>query len=828
MICESFNKAMRKVFKWLIGISVLSFTGAILLIALGYGVLLRTLPNDDGSMRLAGLEANVEVVFDENAVPHIEANTMADAMHTLGFMHARDRLWQMEFLRRVGQGRLSEILGEATLDTDIFLRTLDMAGAAKQSYKKLQPRTKQALVAYTKGVNAFANRETRLFEPKLGAEFLILNHTPEAWEPWNSILILKVMGFSLGSNLDREIQRLAMASKGFSPQEIDDLVSYSPRDNPRALPDLRKLYGFGEEGKLIKDEPLQKRSNNEFLLDFPIGKSASNNWVISGNKTKSGKPLLANDPHLGFTAPSIIYLAHLSFQHEGEKFDVIGGTLPGIPMVITGRNLRVGWGLTTTGLDSQDLFIEKLGPDDDMLYKTQTGWKKFSTEEIEVKISGGESHKFIKRITRHGPVLPDAFRNLEKILPERHVSALQWTGLATDDTTLDTLMNTMFAKNVFDVMAGAKYAVSPMQSLVAADVDGNIGLATPARVPLRNPKNALVGRAPALGWKDEHQWRGYLEANDLPQFINPKRGAIATANAKFFESDYPHHITFDWAENFRQARVEELVYGLNEKHDVEQSKQIMADSFSQPLHELVAIAAGAEIGGAGERGEVFKALSLWDGRMDADRAEPLIMLGWFKHLHEAILKDDLGDQYTLFDRGRITKILHILKRGTARDWCDRQDTEVKESCALILGQTFDAALAEFKNKYGADWKAWKYGEAHIAYNEHRPFGKVNLLSKFFDITVESSGGPYTLHRGQTDFGEEGPYRSRHGAAYRGIYDFSDLDKSVFIQSTGQSGNFLSQHYRDFAKPWSQSKFIPMTTNKVTYGVNAKGRWIFTP
>jgi len=404
---------MRKVFKWLFCISVLLVVGVIFLGAVGYGILLRTLPNDSGKMNLVGLNAPVEVVFDENAVPHIEADTLNDAMQTLGYIHARERLWQMVFLRRVGEGRLSEIVGNATVDTDVFLRTLDMAGAARKSYEKLQPRTKQALISYSKGVNAFNARKTRMFEPKLGAEFLILGHSPEKWEPWNSVLLLKIMGFSLGSNLDREIQRLAMASKGFNPQEINDLVSYSPRDNPPPLPDLRDLYGFGKEGKLKESASLDDNIE-PFLLDWRTGETASNNWVISGSRTSSGKPILANDPHLGFTAPSTIYLAHLSFNDAGERRDIIGGTIPGIPMVITGRNTSVGWGLTTTGLDSQDLFVEKINRVDDTLYKTETGWESFTTEEIEVKVKDGNNKTFTKRSTRHGPVLPDGFRGLSK------------------------------------------------------------------------------------------------------------------------------------------------------------------------------------------------------------------------------------------------------------------------------------------------------------------------------------------------------------------------------------------------------------------------------
>lgn len=817
---------MGRFIKWFIGLGVFVVIGALFLGVLGYAILLRTVPDDNAKVQLSALSASVEVVFDQHAVPHIEAKSLEDAMHTLGFLHARDRLWQMIFLRRVGQGRLSEILGDATVDTDVFLRTLDMEGAARKSYEKLLPKTKLALESYAAGVNTFAKRETRLFETKLGPEFLILGHTPEPWEAWNSVLILKVMGFSLGSNMDREIQRLAMAAKGFSPQEIDDLVSYGPRDKPPSLPDLRKLYGFGPEGKLGKTASLS--NEKEFVLGWPTGRSASNNWVISGEKTATGKPILANDPHLGFTAPSTMYLAHLSFIMDGEQRNVIGATIPGIPTIIAGRNSRVGWGLTTTMLDSQDLFIEKLNPEDDQLYKTEDGWERFGEEEIEIVISGKPSKKIIKKTTRHGPVLPSDFRNLEMLLPERHVAALRWTGLDDDDTTLDTLMENMFSKNLEDAMQATQYAVSPMQSFVVGDVDGNIGLATPARLPKRRSENLVLGRAPVPGWMPKYHWAGYVEAGDLPKVINPEEGMIATANARFFKPDYPHHITFDWAEHFRQGRVEELVFGQNEKHTVQASQEIMADDFSKPLFELVKIAKESEFNGAGDRGDIFDALVNWNGRMDAKASEPLIMLAWFRHLHEALLKDDLGDQYELFDRGRITKVLYILSRGTARDWCNRIDTETRESCSIILDQAFDAALTELKQLYGEDWKSWQYGKAHLAYSEHRPFGKVDPLSSFFNITVESGGGPYTLHRGQTDFGEEGPYRSRHGAAYRGIYDFSDLDKSVFIQSTGQSGNVFSQHYRDFTDAWSQSRFIAMTTNKSDYSKNAKGTWLFTP
>lgn len=819
---------MAKLTKWVFGTSLLLLAGLIFVSVLAYAILANGVPNNSGSLKLPKLNAPATVVFDSHSIPHIEAQNLNDAMHMLGFIHARERLWQMEFLRRVGQGRLSEILGEATVDTDVFLRTLDMAGAAKQSYEYLQDETKQALEAYALGVNSYQERQTGLFEPRLSSEFMILGHTPEPWEAWNSVLILKVMGFSLGKNLDMEIQRLALASKGFGPREIDDVIPYGPRDNPTPLPDLRALYGFGLNGKEREDDLASAGSEKPFVFDFPTGRSASNNWVISGDKTKSGMPILANDPHLGLTAPSAFYLAHLSFQHEGRQHDVIGGTLPGIPMIITGRNAKVAWGLTTANLDAQDLYVEKINPENPDQYLTENGWQDFSRQEIEVRVAGEESKIIQRSLTRNGPVLPDGFRNLKDLLPSGHVASLKWNGLADDDTTLDTLIANLFAENVYDVLEGTKYAVSPMQAVVLGDVDGNIALATPGRIPLRRDENLVKGRAPVPGWLAEYQWSGFVQSKDVPKIINPQRGALATANANFLPPDYPRHITYDWAEHFRQARVEELVFGEGKPHDTLRSQEIMADSFSAPLFELVKLAVNAELRGAGEKGEVFDALMKWDGQMDKSSPEPIIMLAWFRHLHEAIYKDDFGDEYILFDRGRITRILRVLKQGTARDWCDDRTTEQRETCSEVLSVSLDAAIIELKQAQGEVWQDWQYGKAHQGFSEHRPFGKINPLSKLFNISVESGGGPYTLNRGQMDFGEKEPYYNRHAASYRAIYDFSNLNNSVFVQSTGQSGNPLSPHYRDFAELWSQSKFVRMTTEKETYSQGAKGTWKFTP
>ncbi len=793
-------------------------------------VLQKTLPDTNKQMALEGLGAPVEVVFDAESVPHVIAETYNDAARALGALHARDRLWQMEVLRMAGQGRLSEMFGEATLGTDRFLRTLGMAEAARTSYEKLLPETQAALQAYVAGVNTYIARETDLLEPALGAEFLILGHSPEEWEAWQSVLVIKVMGLTLGKNIDNEIKRLKLARNGFSSSEIDEMVPYGPRDNPPVLPNLLEIYGLEplviepqNTSKSIKD----KQFDFALRLDWPIGISASNNWVISGARTDTGQPILANDPHLGFTAPSTFYLAHLSWKEDGETRDTIGGTIPGVPFVIVGRTNNVAWGLTTTNHDAQDLYLEKLD-DAGEKFLTPNGWQPISTRETELKFGGEAPEKLTIRSTRNGPILPRSYKSIGEFLPEDYGLALRWTGVADDDTTLDTLFLNNRAQSVAEFLEGSKRTVSPMQSIVIADTAGNIALAAHARSPIRKFSNRIAGRAPVPGWDDTFQWNGFLEHENLFTRVNPSENALTTANGNFLPEDYVEHITFDWAEQFRQQRAEDLVLGRSEAHTMQTSVDIMGDTVSPAMLKLRDLSQRLVRDAVGERGDIQDALAAWDGRMAADRSEPLIMISWFRHLNIAMLQDDLGKVFPEFKRGRLTRLIGMLERGNSRDWCDNRGTPATETCADTLEAALDAAIAELKRDFGENWREWKYGNAHTAYSEHRPFGQVAPLADYFNIEVPSSGGPYTLLRGQTDFGLEKPYRSRHGAAYRAVYDLSDLDKSIYIQSTGQSGNFLSPDYDNFSQRWSNIEFIPMSTQPDDFRANAKGIWKFEP
>ncbi len=822
---------MRKVAKWILSISGVLIIVALLLIAAVYAFISRTVTPDNGVAHIAGLRNDIRIVRDKEAIPHIIGGSIIDVAAAQGYLHAQDRLWQMETYRMAGQGRLSEMFGEATINSDKFLRTLNLAGHSRQSYQQLKPQTKELLQAYTSGINAFLNRETRLFEPVLGPEFMILSHQPEPWQAWQSLLSLKVMALTLGSNMSSEIKRLALASKGFNSNEINDLVGNYGNANPPYLPDLRNIYGFSAAGKAsIKRNQtageFKTAKSDRFDLAWPIGVTASNNWVVSGTRTKSGNVLLANDPHLGLTAPSIWHLAHLSWEKDSKRINLIGASMPSVPLVLLGRNDRIAWGFTASNLDSQDIYLERLNPANNNEYLTENGWLPFEKREEIIKVSGKPDVVYKIRSTRHGPVLPDGYKNINKYLPVNHVASLKWLAMTNDDTSIDALGEIAHANNIDGFIEATRSYLSPMQSIVIGDTEGNIGFIAPARVAIRSKDNEIMGRAPVPGWLPQYEWQGYLNFNQLPQYRNPENGVLFSANSKFVDDSYSHYLTWDWAENFRHKRIEKMIAKREVSHDVASMMKGHSDDYSQALVDFRdEVTAQLQAGVSVDR-NIINAINNWDGRMARDASVPLIIMAWFKEISEALLRDDLGDEYELFDKGYMSTILEVLRSGGARDWCDDINRPGHQSCGKIVFESLTNALASLREKFGEDWRDWKWGKAHIAYGQHRPFAKVSPLNRLFNVEIESAGGPYTLLRGQTDLGEKNPFYNRHASSYRAIYDFSDLDKSQYIHTAGQSGNFLSAYYRNFAQRWADVKYLQISSSAEEYEKGKIGVWTF--
>ena len=760
--------------------------------AAGYGYLRQSLPRTSGELRLDGLRGEVEVLRDANGVPHIFAGSIEDANFGLGFVHAQDRLWQMEMSRRIGAGRLAEVLGAPALETDRFLRTLGIRRVAEASLQHYAAETRGALDAYAAGVNAFLATK-----PVLPVEFWLTRLTPEPWTAADSVAWTKMMAWDLGGNWRSELLRMQLA-RTLPTASIQEFLPPYPGDAAPKLPELQELYRN-------LDQPIRQLAESLGRdADFPVG---SNNWVVGGVRSASGKPLLANDPHLGLSAPPVWYFAHL----HAPGIDVIGASLPGVPGIILGRNDRIAWGFTNTGPDVQDLYIEKI--DSSGNYLTPEGPRPFAVLSEIIKVKGATDERLTVRVSRHGPVISDVVAAALDAVPRGHALAFAWTALAEDDLTVQFGLKIARAKDWAGFLEAARDFHAPQQNVLYADVEGNIGFVAAGRVPVRKPANDLKGLAPAPGWDARYDWTGFIPFAELPRAYNPAGSVIVTANQKIVPPGYQYQLTFEWQPPYRARRIAELL-DAERKHDVASFARIQSDVVSLAARELLPNLLSAKPRSEEAR-RALAMLAGWEGSMAADRAEPLILTAWWRELARALYADELGDAFPRNWSTRAQFVSNVLTdRNDQSRWCDDVRTKRVETCAEILSESLETALADLRRRYGNDPTRWMWGDAHPAHHAHRPFSRVRWLARFFDIRVPSAGDAYTVNVGRSDF-ENGaePFASRHAASLRAIYDFADLQASVFIHSGGQSGNPLSSHYRDFAAPWSRGEYIPMVTDR---------------
>src|SRR5688572_2654066 len=751
-----------------------------------YLYLRQSLPKTEGEVAVAGLENDVEVLRDRHGIPHIYASFVADAYLALGFVHAQDRLWQMEMSRRIGSGTLAEVLGREALEIDRFMRTLGLRHVAAANLKHYAPETRRVLDAYAAGVNAFLATE-----PVLPPEFWLLGFEPAPWSAIDSVVWTKVMAWDLSTNWRNELLRTRL-SRTLSTQRIQEFLPPNPGDTQPRLPDLKALY-TGLERKLA---PERTFSNTN-----PESVAGSNSWVVSGTRTESEKPLLANDPHLGLTAPPVWYFAHLN----APGLEAIGGTLPGVPAVVVGRTERIAWGLTTTGADVQDFYLERLDA-------------PFTQREEIIKVKGAPDERLTVRLSRHGPVLSDVSRTALEAAPRGYALALAWTALADDDLTMQAALKLPRARDWPAFLAAARDLHSPPQSASYADANGNIGFIAAGRVPVRKPANDLRGLAPAPGWDERYDWTGYIPFEQLPRAFNPPGGSVVLANHKIVPPKYPHHITHEWQPPFRARRIEDLLSGT-EKHDLSSFKRMHADVVSLAVRELL-----PRFTAANPDHEVMKKLAAWDGSMAPERTEPLIMAAWWREFARALYGDELGERFRTNWAARAVFLGNVL--SSQPHWCDDTRTPQTESCERLLIDSLENALEDLKNRYGNE-RTW--GQVHVARHRHRPFTAEPWLARFFDIRVPSGGDAYTVNAGAMDFNSNAePFANRHAPSLRQIVDLGDAQASVFIHSGGQSGHPLSSHYSNFAAPWARGEYVPMVTERRRVEADGVQRLVLVP
>lgn len=755
----------------------------------GYIYLRQSLPKMSGEVELKGISAPIEIIRDKNDVPHIFAKTKEDAYFALGYVHAQDRLWQMEFQRRVGAGRLSEFAGEKTLDKDKFLRTISVYHYAKEALKHLSSDSINALDAYVNGVNSYLNNRKGPLPP----EFLFFKIKPEPWTKADVLVWAKMMAWDLGANWSSEILRARLATR-FTVEQLQELSPPYPNDAPVALPDMQALY---------------KETN---ITDLTAGLYSSkppglgsNNWVLGGQKTVTGMPLLANDPHLALMAPALWYFAHLN----APGLNVIGGSLPGTPAVLLGRNDNIAWGFTNTGPDVQDMFIEKINPDNPNQYLTPDGYKDFESREEIIKVKGKADVTITVRSSRHGPIISDVSSGAKAVAEmqgEDYVLAFAWTALKEDDSSVQALLKLDRASNWQEFVEALKDFKVPEQNIVYADIEGNIGYYAPADVPIRKTGN---GRMPVPGWTGEYDWIGYIPFEDLPHEYNPSDAQIVTANHKIVPDSYPYFITAGWTYPYRAERIEELLAKVK-KHSLESFARIQSDQKSllavDFLPYLLALTPQSDL-----EQKAHSEMLAWDAVMDKDSPAPMIFAAWYSELNKLVYEDELGSYADDFFGFRPNFMNHVFKSETKTNWCDDISSPEIESCEQISARAFTKAIANLSKELGDDIAKWNWGKLHYAKSAHSVFTGTPL-ARFFDINIPNGGGTFTVDVASY-YNSGDAYHQYWGPSFRALYDLSDLNNSRFIHSSGQSGNPLSKHYKDFAKTWRDVDYISMTTDR---------------
>ena len=732
---------------------------ALLLGSGSYLWLRRSLPEVAGERVVPGLEAPVDVLRDAHGVPHVFASNRADAYRALGFVHAQDRLFQMDMQRRLAAGRLAEVAGPAALASDRFYRTLGLADAAARGAAALDPWALGLVRAYAEGINAFLDTRPGPLPP----EFLALDYAPDPWTPTDVLAFARLMAWDLGGNWRDERLRRHLAAAGVEKSRIDGLLSPDAPQGPN---------------------------------------QGSNNWAVGPGRSATGGALLANDPHLALRTPSPFYLAHL----EAPGLRAIGGTLPGLPPVILGRNARIAWAFTTTHSDVQDLFVERIDPNDPARYLAPGGSRPFAVREERIRVKGASDEVLRVRQTRHGPVLSDlGFLDAGP----GEALALAWTGLRTDDRTPQAMLAVAEAEDWQGFVAALADFHSPQQNILYADVDGHIGFIAPGRVPIRAKGD---GRWPVPGEASAYDWKGFVPFDALPRSFDPKDALLATANNRIVGDDYPYLLAADWPPDERVRRIVGLLKG-KARHDVADFGRMQTDTVSLMAREMLPSMLASVPPGPAGRDAALALLRRWDGDMRADRPEPLLFYGWYQALARAVYADEFGPSFPTVLGTRPDFMRQVLS-GDPSGWCDDVGTPATEGCPERLALALDGALSSLGGAWGDDIAAWRWGAAHSVRHAH-PLSPVlpAWARGWLDIEYEAGGDAFSLDVAAFALDEGTAFEATLGPTYRAVYDMAAPERSRFLQTTGQSGNPLSPHYADFAGSWQRGEGIGMTTDR---------------
>ncbi len=767
--------------------ALLLIVGISLFIAGGLWMLgVRALPALDGELTLNGLGAGVTISRDSHGVPLIVAESEDDAYFALGYVHAQDRLFQMELMRHQGQGRLAEIFGASAVPSDRFMRTLGVYRRAQDDFQNLDPATQNAFQRYAAGVNAWLGEGHAL-----PLEFRLLFLVPEPWQPADSLVWQKLMGLQLSGNWTQELLNAALVAK-LGAEKAAVLFPDPAAADPVTV---------NKRADLFRDLHPERLLAAATAVIQPT--SASNAWVLDGAHSETGKPFLANDPHLGFQAPSVWYFAGI----DTPKFKIFGATVPGVPLHLLGHNDHVAWGITTPESDTSDLFIERLS-NDGKTYDSPDGPMAFDVREETIFVRLGHDVPLEIRETRHGPVVSDILADDAKMakIPEGHVLALEAALFQPGDHSADGVYQMNHAGDTQGFIEAIRRFHAPQQNMMFADTNGTIGYYAPGRVPIRK---AGDGTVPVPGWSGDYDWTVWIPFDELPRDIAPASGVLVNANNKMVDKGYPYMISAHWYDAYRARRINQLITAGN-RTTLAKTEGLQQDIVSLMAREMIPLLIARTEPRTDRHRQILAMLRAWDGVMDRRLAEPLLFSLWMEKLKDRILADDLGDLYPEMGGTRAEVLRNILTQYP--EWCDDTRTPEKETCEQQVNGAFSEVMIWLDAHDIKDFANLRWGDYHKATFANLLFGNIPYFSAVGRTRLSSSGDNYTINRGSfSSSTARQPFRHFHGASLRAIYDFSDLSHSKFALAGGQSGQLASRNYGDLLESWRDGAYFEAPT-----------------
>ena len=781
-----------RVLKWILGILL----GLIVVtLAGGYAYLRSTLPDYNGELTVPGITKPVDIIRDTYGMPHIYAQTDNDAYFAVGYCMAQDRLFQMDLARRLSKGRLAEILGKDLVSVDKFFRTITAGKSFDDIVADYTPETRSAVNAYAAGVNYFIAHH----KGPLPIEFSILGYEPDPWQASDSVAVHYYMAWDLNSGLSIEMLHAAVIDK-VGPEMAKDIFPAYPDDYPTIIPEGTASLDFLKTLAYARE------------VSGTEGGAASNSWVISSKKSVSGKPILANDPHLGHGVPGIWYEAHL----VTPSMNVSGSLLPGIPLVVIGANEHVAWGWTNVMADDADFYIEKLNPANPNQYKFRGRWEDLTIKEEVIKVKGAEDVEFTIRQSHHGPIISDV-KKYEGL--EGTALSMRWTAYEMLTAIPFYYLNT--AKSIDDIEKAAAHYKCPGQNWVYADDQGNIGYWAVVGIPIRA---GFSGAVPVPGWDGNHEWQGYVPTAEQPHMRNPDRGWIATANNKHVGDDYPYPISHYYTMPDRFVRIQEMITA-KQKLDTQDFAKMQTDFYVVLAKEWIPMMrtslSAKEL--SEKEKKALTILEKWDFVARAKDAAPAIFYATVNAMIENTFKKRLGEElYGQYIKNK-DMVFNAMRNLTAKGrspWFDDPGSADIEGIDDVIAKSFTEAIVYLDEKMGSKVDGWEWGKLHTLTLYHR-FGKSSsLMGYFMNIGPFPMGGSIATVNPQP-YRLSDPWEGYHGASLRYIIDFADRKNSRRVIPAGISGNFMSPHYDDQVDLWREGKYRPFVLDRESIDADAR-------